>query len=285
MADFTQDKIFKNVNDEDARILLEILGKKSKTVKIWTKELRLLDPKDYRPDIIVELDCENLIIELQSRNVDDDFSARALTYVSITNRDKDNDKEVGLMVLSSSEKTKTVRYRYGSKNVFEYDVIGLSDLDACEIINNVEQKILNNEKIRGHDLVLYALLPIIDSENMQEHINRVVNNLLKLKKLSISLKELSFGIEWLIVDKYVEDEEQRNIFCDALGDKMSLIHEYGERKEQQGIEQGIEEGRGSVIVGFLKSGMSAEEISGRIGMPLEDVLEIAKNYAHHNLHK
>ena len=285
MADFTQDKIFKNVNDEDARILLEILGKKSKTVKIWTKELRLLDPKDYRPDIIVELDCENLIIELQSRNVDDDFSARALTYVSITNRDKDNDKEVGLMVLSSSEKTKTVRYRYGSKNVFEYDVIGLSDLDACEIINNVEQKILNNEKIRGHDLVLYALLPIIDSENMQEHINRVVNNLLKLKKLSISLKELSFGIEWLIVDKYVEDEEQRNIFCDALGDKMSLIHEYGERKEQQGIEQGIEEGRGSIIVGFLKSGMSAEEISGRIGMPLEDVLEIAKNYAHHNLHK
>ena len=261
------------------------MGKKSKTVKIWTKELRLLDPKDYRPDIIVELDCENLIIELQSRNVDDDFSARALTYVSITNRDKDNDKEVGLMVLSSSEKTKTVRYRYGSKNVFEYDVIGLSDLDACEIINNVEQKILNNEKIRGHDLVLYALLPIIDSENMQEHINRVVNNLLKLKKLSISLKELSFGIEWLIVDKYVEDEEQRNIFCDALGDKMSLIHEYGERKEQQGIEQGIEEGRGSVIVGFLKSGMSAEEISGRIGMPLEDVLEIAKNYAHHNLHK
>ena len=128
---------------------------------------------------------------------------------------------------------------------------------------------------------MYALLPIIDSENMQEHINRVVNNLLKLKKLSISLKELSFGIEWLIVDKYVEDEEQRNIFCDALGDKMSLIHEYGERKEQQGIE----EGRGSVIVGFLKSGMSAEEISGRIGMPLEDVLEIAKNYAHHNLHK
>lgn len=89
MTEFTQDKIFKNVNDEDAGILLEILGKKSRTIKIWTKELRLLDPKDYRPDIIVELDNENLIIELQSRNVGDEFSARALTYVSITNRDKE----------------------------------------------------------------------------------------------------------------------------------------------------------------------------------------------------
>ena len=50
----------------------------------------------------------------------------------------------------------------------------------------------------------------------------------------MSLKELSFGIEWLIVDKYVTDEEERNILCDALGDKMSLIHEYGKRKEENG---------------------------------------------------
>lgn len=76
MVEFTQDKIFKNVTQEDAKILLDILGIESDTVKIWTKELRLLDPKDYRPDIIIELDLENMIIELQSTNVDDDFSAR-----------------------------------------------------------------------------------------------------------------------------------------------------------------------------------------------------------------
>lgn len=74
MTEFTQDKIFKNVNEEDAKILLDILGIKSDTVKIWTKELRLLDPKDYRPDIIVELNDINLIIELQSTDVDDEFS-------------------------------------------------------------------------------------------------------------------------------------------------------------------------------------------------------------------
>ena len=72
----------------------------------------------------------------------------------------------------------------------------------------------------------------------------------------------------------MDDEELRNIFCDLLGDKMSLIHEYGERKEQKGIAQGIVQGSENIIISFLKSGMSAEEISERIKMPLDEILEI-----------
>ena len=55
---------------------------------------------------------------------------------------------------------------------------------------------------------------------------------------------------------------------------MSLIEEYGQIKKQKGIEQGSSE----VIVSFLKSGMSAEEISQRIGMSLEDILKIKEKY-------
>ena len=123
-----------------------------------------------------------------------------------------------------------------------------------------------------------ALLPIIDSKNMEKHIRRVVDNLLKLKYMTISLKELSFGIEWLIVDKYVTDEEERNILCDLLGDKMSLIHEYGERKEQKGRLEGIEEGRlegiKSIILKLYDSGLSVSEISERSGMSISDVNKI-----------
>lgn len=210
----------------------------------------------------------------------------ALTYVAIANRDRENDKPVNLMVLTTAEKSKTVRYHYNAINVFEYDIVALSDLDAGEIINNVEPKILNNEKVSGHDLVLYALLPIIDTKNMQDHIRRVVDSLSELKNASFSLRELSFGIEWIIVEKYVDDDELRNIFCDLLGDKMSLIHEYGKRKEQSGIEQGIEKGieqgiekgieQGSenIIIEFLKSGMSCEDISQRCSLTLDEILKI-----------
>ena len=63
---------------------------------------------------------------------------------------------------------------------------------------------------------------------------------------------------------------------------MSLIQEYGERMEKKGLDEGfdkgIEKGSSEVIVSFLKSGMSAEEISQRIGMPLEDILKIKEKY-------
>ena len=48
MAEFQEDMLFKNVNEEDARILLDIMGKKSKIVKIWMKELRLLDSTAFK---------------------------------------------------------------------------------------------------------------------------------------------------------------------------------------------------------------------------------------------
>ena len=66
MAEFQEDMLFKNVSNEDAHILLDILGIKSKNVKVWTKELRQIDPTTYKPDLILDLDEENLIVEFQS---------------------------------------------------------------------------------------------------------------------------------------------------------------------------------------------------------------------------
>ena len=73
MAEFQEDMLFKNVSDEDAGILLDIMGIKSEKIKVWTKELRHIDPTNYKPDLILELDDENLIVEFQSTRVDNNF--------------------------------------------------------------------------------------------------------------------------------------------------------------------------------------------------------------------
>ena len=74
------------------------------------------------------------------------------------------------------------------------------------------------------------------------------------------------------------DEEKKNIFCDLLGDKMSLIHEYGERKEQQGLEmgrkEGKEEGIKSIIKQLYSSGMEIPEIASRLKIEDSKVSEI-----------
>ena len=198
MTNFSEDKIFKNINNEDARMLLEILNVNTVNVKIWTKELRLLDPKDYIPDIILELDFENLIIELQSTQVDLNFSRRALTYVAVANRNKDNDKQVTLIVLTTAEMSKTIEYHFNENGIFMFDIINLKDLNSDEIINTVENKINENLPIDKNELIQYSLIPMIIGKDMEKYIKRVVHNLLQIKNASESIKNLAYGIEWLI---------------------------------------------------------------------------------------
>lgn len=77
---------------------------------------------------------------------------------------------------------------------------------------------------------------------------------------------MSYGIEWLIVDKFVEDEEYRQILCDKLGDRMNLIYEYGERKEKKGMKE--------IIVSFLNAGTSLNEISQKTGKSIKELEKI-----------
>ena len=109
-------------------------------------------------------------------------------------------------------------------------------------------------------------------------VQRVIKILFNLKNLTSSQKDLSFGIVWLTTDKFVEDSLERNIICDLLGDRMSLIHEYGENKYQNGkddgIEQGIEQGIEKIIVNLLKSGENVDVIAKNADVSLEKVLEI-----------
>lgn len=277
MTSFSEDKIFKNINDEDAKILLDILDIKTAKVEIWTKELRLLDPKDYVPDIILELDFENLILEAQSTPVDTEFSKRGLTYVAVANRVKENEKDMTLVVLTTAEESKTVHYKFNKDSVFTYRVVNLKDLDAEKIINTVEPKIRKGLKIESEELVEYSLVPLIIGKDMEKYIRRIVQNLLQVENISQSLKNLSYGIEWLIVDKFVEDKENRNILCDVLGERMSLIYEYGERREQKGKDDGIKEGMKELINDFIKSGTTLEEISQKTGKSIQELEEILKS--------
>ena len=173
----SEDKLFKNISNEDVRILLEMIDVDSVEVKIWTKELRLYDPKDYVPDIIMELDKINLILELQSTPVDVNFSERALTYVAVGIRAKDNDKPINLVVLSTAEESKVVSFEFSEDSVFTYRVISLKDMDADEIIKTVEEKINNGLEVNRRELIYYALVPLMKDDIMDRNL-RDFNNFL-----------------------------------------------------------------------------------------------------------
>lgn len=146
MAEFQEDLIFKNISEEDIEILLKIADKKSKTKKIQTKELRQIDPSTYRPDLIIELDNENSIIEFQSTKANDNFSRRAHSYVAITDQKKKNRKEVNLYVISTVEESKIVSYYVNELNTFRYRVIGNDLFDGEKIIMKLKKNITRTLK-------------------------------------------------------------------------------------------------------------------------------------------
>ena len=270
MSEFQEDMIFKEVSEEDARIFLDILGKKSKKVKIMTTELRQLDPATFVPDIILELDDEILIIELQSTKVGKKHHQRFHIYVAISDYKFDSiPKEVNLCVFTTAEESKKITYTVNKDNDFTYDVISLTDYDSEEIINTINDKLKDNTEISGKELILFALVPIIEkNDGVEDYIEYVVNTLIDLKGLTPSIKALVYGIEWLIVDKFVDDEKTKNILHDLLGDRMSLIHEYAENKVNQ------EQIR--IIRNLLRHGMRAEVVAKSAEVPLSKVKAIER---------
>ena len=271
MVKFGEDMIFKNVVDEDAVLFLDILGRKSKMVKIITQELIQKDPKTFRPDVILELDDEILIVELQSTPVGVKHHQRFLVYLAIATYNNKNNKQVNLCVFTTAEDSRKAEFTVNDDNVFRYDIVSLSCYDSGKIINTINYKKENNEAITSKELILYALVPLIEKYgDVEDYIDEVVHTLIELKDFDESIKSLAYGIEWLIVDKFVRDKTERKVLCDLLGDKMSLIDEYGENKKRQG-EDGI-------IINQLKSGLSPVFIAESSKIPLSRVNDIKREY-------
>ena len=121
----------------------------------------------------------------------------------------------------------------------------------------------------GENEYFSALVPIIEKTGtVEDYVEYIVDTLLNLNDLTPSIKALVLGIEWLIVDKFVTDEQTRNILCDALGDRMSLIHEYAENKVNQ------EQIR--IIRNLLRHGMRAEVVAKSAEVPLSRVKAIER---------
>ncbi len=289
MSKFQEDMIFKNISEEEIQILLEIVGKESENVNIWTKELRQIDPTTYKPDLIIELDDQNLIIEFQSTEVDDDFSRRAHVYVAITDQKKENDKEVNLEVISTAEQSKQINYKVNKYNTFTYDIIGFEEYDGEKIIKHVEKKIEDEKEVSSEESIYLSLVPLMDknkNHNIEKQIKQVVDMLVESNKNNSSENTLSLGIMWLLVDKYVKTPELRTLLIDLLGDRMSAIYEYGERKEKKGKEEGIkegieegrkegiEEGEKTIVLNLYDSKMTPQEISKKAKIDLKKVKKI-----------
>lgn len=127
--------------------------------------------------------------------------------------------------------------------VFTIPIISLKDFDGDEIINNIENKIKNNTKITRRELIYLSLAPFMSSiKTLDEQIEKTVQTLDKIRNSAKSAKNFAFGIEFLIVDKFIKETSRRKRLRNILRDNMRLMEEYGQERYEEGYEKGIKKG-------------------------------------------
>ena len=271
MATKHEDLLFKDVGEEEVEVLLKRIKIKSKKKKLNPTEIRYIDANVLIADIIIELDDIIYIIEFQSTPVDINDKNRFLAYFSMVNFKKKTDKDVKLAVVSTAEEAKKIIHIIDKSIKFCFEIFSLMDEDGDRIINNIETKIKNNDIITDEELIDLSLVPVMGSENTQEHqIEKSVDLILSIDLEKFKVKNLVKSIAYLLTDKFLEDGDKKTAICNALGGKMSAIYDYGQRQKEDGIKESMEK----MAKYMIKEGKNNEEIQKETELTLEEIEKI-----------
>ena len=266
MVHQSEDQLFKYATKEDGFGLLKLLKEsnanikeidfKSENLTYNPTELIELDPKIYKTDMILELDHLIVLTEFQSTIVKTIDEKRYRLYTALVDYAKRNNKPLILIVISTAEKTKIKQYKINKDCVFTIPIVSLKDFDGDKIINNIENKIKNNTKITRRELIYLSLAPFMSSiKTLDEQIEKTVQTLDKIRNSAKSAKNFAFGIEFLIVDKFIKETSRRKRLRNILRDNMRLMEEYGQERYEEGYEKGIKKGVKKGVKKGIKKGI------------------------------
>ena len=285
MVHQSEDQLFKYATKEDGIGLLKLLKESNANIKeidfesenltYNPTELVELDPKIYKTDMILELDHLIVLTEFQSTIVKTPDEKRYRLYTALVDYAKRNNKPIMLIVISTAEKTKIKQYKINKDCVFTIPIVSLKDFDGDKIINNIENKIKNNQKITRHEMLNLALAPFMSSKKpLNKQIEKTVKTLDEVRKSMKCSSDFVFGIELLIVEKFIKNERQHKKLTNILRDTMKIIDEWRQEDYENGKQQGKEEEKINTAKNMLKENYSIKQIAKITQLNIESIKQI-----------
>lgn len=289
MVHHSEDQLFKYATKEDGIGLLKLLKEsnanikeidfESKNLTYNPTELIELDPKIYKTDMILELDHLIVLTEFQSTIVKTPDEKRYRLYTALVDYAKRNNKPIILIVISTAEKTKINEYKINKDCVFTIPIVSLKDFDGDKIINNIENKIKNNQKITRHEMLNLALAPFMSSKKpLNKQIEKTVKTLDEVRKSMKCSSDFVFGIELLIVEKFIKNERQHKKLTNILRDTMKIIDEWRQEDYENGKQQGKEEEKINTAKNMLKENYTVKQISKITQLNIESIKQIKTEF-------
>ena len=289
MSNHEEDKLFKYATKEDGFSFINLIEEinwdirkydfKSENLTFNPTELIELDPAVYKSDMIMELDNIIVITEFQSTVVKKFDEKRYRLYTAIVDYAKQNNKPILLIVFSTAEKTKIKQYKLNKDCVFTIPIISLKDFDGDEIINNIENKIKNNQKITRHEMLNLALAPFMSSKKpLDKQIEKTVKTLDEVRKSMKCGSDFVFGIELLIVEKFIKNERQHKKLTNILRDTMKIIDEWRQEDYENGKKEGKEEEKINTAKNMLKENYTIKQIATITQLNIESIKQIKTEF-------
>lgn len=289
MVHQSEDQLFKYATKEDGIGLLKLLKESNANIKeidfesenltYNPTELVKLDPKIYKTDMILELDHLIVLTEFQSTIVKTPDEKRYRLYTALVDYAKRNNKPIMLIVISTAEKTKIKQYKINKDCVFTIPIVSLKDFDGDKIINNIENKIKNNQKITRHEMLNLALAPFMSSKKpLNKQIEKTVKTLDEVRKSMKCSSDFVFGIELLIVEKFIKNERQHKKLTNILRDTMKIIDEWRQEDYENGKQQGKEEEKINTAKNMLKENYTVKQISKITQLNIESIKQIKTEF-------
>lgn len=289
MVHQSEDQLFKYATKEDGIGLLKLLKESNANIKeidfesenltYNLTELVELDPKIYKTDMILELDHLIVLTEFQSTIVKTPDEKRYRLYTALVDYAKRNNKPIMLIVISTAEKTKIKQYKINKDCVFTIPIVSLKDFDGDKIINNIENKIKNNQKITRHEMLNLALAPFMSSKKpLNKQIEKTVKTLDEVRKSMKCSSDFVFGIELLIVEKFIKNERQHKKLTNILRDTMKIIDEWRQEDYENGKQQGKEEEKINTAKNMLKENYTVKQISKITQLNIESIKQIKTEF-------
>ena len=285
MVHQSEDQLFKYATKEDGFGLLKLLKESNANIKeidfesenltYNPTELVELDPKIYKTDMILELDHLIVLTEFQSTIVKTIDEKLYRLYTALVDYAKRNNKPLILIVISTAEKTKIKEYKINKDCVFTIPIVSLKDFDGDKIINNIENKIKNNQKITSHEMLNLALAPFMSSKKpLDKQIEKTVKTLDEVRKSMKCSSDFVFGIELLIVEKFIKNERQHKKLTNILRDTMKIIDEWRQEDYENGKQEGKEDEKINTAKNMLKENYTIKQIAKITQLNIESIKQI-----------
>ena len=225
-------------------------------------EMEVINPRSRRADMVFKgkekiILYEFLSVKSNLKNV----SKRVLSYVSALYEKYDMPIEVRIMISPYVEED-SISLEVCPGMFFEPKISSFKEYDGDIFLNNINEKVKNNEELTFQETIDLGIVPLMRSEySPNDQILKTIELTRRIKNIDYDLKNEILGVQVLLADRFVEDPDLKNQIMDVIDMNLDIVHDYGNYREEQGIEQGVEEGVEKVATNMLNEGYTTDQIA------------------------